>query len=104
MAGVLQPQSDGRDHRWLSLVPASRQPAVELDEFGDEHRLNRFADSERNLVFSQDRAAAGRCHLTVNEPIIQVESLSKRYILSHRGNASDGLRHRIEDFARSPLQ
>jgi lipopolysaccharide transport system ATP-binding protein len=40
----------------------------------------------------------------VSEPIIQVENLGKRYMLSHRGNPHDGLRHRIENFARSPLR
>jgi lipopolysaccharide transport system ATP-binding protein len=36
--------------------------------------------------------------------IIRVENLSKRYLISHQGNNGDGLRHRIEDVARSPLR
>ena len=40
----------------------------------------------------------------MGEPVIQVENLGKRYILSHRGNPHDGLRHRIEDFAQSPAR
>jgi lipopolysaccharide transport system ATP-binding protein len=36
--------------------------------------------------------------------IIRVEDLSKRYLISHQGNNGDGLRHRIEDVARSPLR
>ena len=40
----------------------------------------------------------------MSKSIIQVENLSKRYVLSHRGNPHEGLRHRIEDFARSPLR
>src|SRR5262249_53392425 len=28
----------------------------------------------------------------------------KRYVLSHRGTRAEGLRHRIESFARSPLR
>jgi len=36
--------------------------------------------------------------------IIRVKNLSKRYIISHQGNKGDGLRHRIEEMARSPLR
>jgi len=36
--------------------------------------------------------------------IISVENLSKRYVLSHQGAKGDGLRHRVEHFARSPLR
>ena len=40
----------------------------------------------------------------MSEPIIRVENLSKRYVLSHQGSKGDGLRHRMEDFARSPIR
>jgi lipopolysaccharide transport system ATP-binding protein len=36
------------------------------------------------------------------DAIITVESLSKRYILGHQRNASDGLRHRMEEAFRAP--
>jgi lipopolysaccharide transport system ATP-binding protein len=35
---------------------------------------------------------------------IQVENLSKRYVIGSRRNAQDGLRHRLEAWARSPWQ
>jgi lipopolysaccharide transport system ATP-binding protein len=38
------------------------------------------------------------------DPIIRVENLSKRYQLSHLGPRREGLRHRLENFARSPLR
>ncbi|EEF62377.1 ABC transporter ATP-binding protein [Pedosphaera parvula] len=38
----------------------------------------------------------------MSDTAIKVENLSKRYILGSRGNAHDGLRHRIEEFARKP--
>jgi lipopolysaccharide transport system ATP-binding protein len=36
--------------------------------------------------------------------IISVENLGKRYVLSHQGNRREGLRHRLEDYARSPIR
>lgn len=36
--------------------------------------------------------------------IISVENLSKRYIIDHQRNGSDGLRHRLEDALRHPFR
>ncbi|MBL9188076.1 MAG: ABC transporter ATP-binding protein [Opitutaceae bacterium] len=36
--------------------------------------------------------------------MIQVERLSKKYVIGHQRDAKDGLRHAIEDAFRSPLQ
>jgi lipopolysaccharide transport system ATP-binding protein len=38
----------------------------------------------------------------VSVPIIQVEQLSKRYLIGHQRNPHDSLRHRIEDAFRRP--
>lgn len=38
----------------------------------------------------------------MSENIITVENLSKRYVIGHQRDASDGLRHRIEDAFRHP--
>jgi lipopolysaccharide transport system ATP-binding protein len=40
----------------------------------------------------------------MGDTIIRVENLGKRYVLSHQGGKGDGLRHRIEHFARSPFR
>jgi lipopolysaccharide transport system ATP-binding protein len=40
----------------------------------------------------------------VSEPIIQVENLSKRYVLGHQAARGDGLRHAIENAFRAPQQ
>jgi len=40
----------------------------------------------------------------MSHPVIQVEGLGKRYLLSHQGPKSEGLRHRLEGFARAPLR
>ena len=39
----------------------------------------------------------------MNEPVISVEHLSKRYIIGHQVNG-DGLRHALESMVRSPLR
>ena len=39
----------------------------------------------------------------MSDAIIQVEHLSKRYIIGHQRSRDDGLRHQIEDAARAPL-
>ena len=38
----------------------------------------------------------------MGDSFITVEHLSKRYLLSHQRSKADGLRHKIEDFARTP--
>lgn len=38
----------------------------------------------------------------MKDAIIEVENLSKRYILAHQGAATDGLRHRLESALRAP--
>jgi lipopolysaccharide transport system ATP-binding protein len=38
----------------------------------------------------------------VSDPIIQVENLSKRYVLGHQAAQGDGLRHVLENMLRSP--
>ena len=40
----------------------------------------------------------------MSDTIISVESLSKRYIIGHQRDASDGLRHRLEDAFRHPFR
>src|SRR5438309_171307 len=40
----------------------------------------------------------------MSSPIISVENLSKRYIIGHQRDASDGLRHRLEDAFRHPFR
>jgi len=40
----------------------------------------------------------------MSDTIISVESLSKRYIIDHQRNGSDGLRHRLEDAFRHPFR
>ncbi len=38
----------------------------------------------------------------MKDAIIEVEHLSKRYIIAHQGAATDGLRHRLESAVRAP--
>lgn len=38
----------------------------------------------------------------MSDAVIQVENLSKRYIIAHQRDASDGLRHRLENALRAP--
>jgi lipopolysaccharide transport system ATP-binding protein len=40
----------------------------------------------------------------MSEPVIQVENLSKRYVIGHQRSKEDGLRHVIEDAIRAPLK
>lgn len=40
----------------------------------------------------------------MSEPVIQIDNLSKRYVISHQANARDGLRHQIEDAVRNPFR
>lgn len=40
----------------------------------------------------------------MSETVINVENLSKRYIIGHQRDARDGLRHRLEDAFRNPLK
>ena len=40
----------------------------------------------------------------MNNAIISVENLSKRYIIGHRRSKDDGMRHVIEDALRAPLK
>ena len=40
----------------------------------------------------------------MSRPIIEVQNLGKRYLLSHQRTKGEGLRHRIESIARSPLR
>ena len=40
----------------------------------------------------------------MSDTIIQVENLSKRYVIGHQRAKDDGLRHIIEDAVRSPLR
>src|SRR4051812_12375607 len=40
----------------------------------------------------------------MSDTTISVERLSKRYVIGHQTNSRDGLRHMIEDMARSPLR
>lgn len=39
-----------------------------------------------------------------NDAVITVDGLSKRYIIGHKRQKDDGIRHAIEDFIRSPLR
>jgi len=39
----------------------------------------------------------------MSDTVIRVENLSKRYVLGHRRNRHDGLRHRMEDLLRNPF-
>ena len=38
----------------------------------------------------------------MNDPVISAENLSKRYIIGHQRDASDALRHRLENALRHP--
>ncbi len=40
----------------------------------------------------------------MSDSIIQVENLSKRYVISHQGESGDGLRHILERKIKAPLQ
>src|SRR3989442_791956 len=45
----------------------------------------------------------------MSDTVIKVENLSKRYVINHAnangvGGLRDGLRHKIEDFARAPFR
>jgi lipopolysaccharide transport system ATP-binding protein len=40
----------------------------------------------------------------MSDTVISVENLSKRYVIGHQRNRHDGLRHRIEEAFRNPLQ
>ena len=40
----------------------------------------------------------------MSAPIIQVENLSKRYLIGHQRLKDDGLRHVIEEAVRSPFR
>lgn len=39
----------------------------------------------------------------MSNEVIKLENISKRYLLGHRRNAHDGLRHRLEDMLRNPF-
>lgn len=39
----------------------------------------------------------------MSDPVIAVETISKRYIISHKLNSNDGLRHRLENIMRRPI-
>lgn len=40
----------------------------------------------------------------MSPPVIQVEGLSKRYIIGHQGTTQDGLRHVLEEIVRNPVR
>jgi lipopolysaccharide transport system ATP-binding protein len=40
----------------------------------------------------------------MSNEVIKLENISKRYMLGHRRNRHDGLRHRMEDMLRNPLR
>src|SRR5688572_15240024 len=40
----------------------------------------------------------------MSSPVIVIENLSKRYVVGHRRDESDGLRHILDEALRSPFQ
>jgi len=40
----------------------------------------------------------------MNKAVIRAENVSKRYIIGHQWSKNDGLRHRVEDFLRTPFR
>jgi lipopolysaccharide transport system ATP-binding protein len=40
----------------------------------------------------------------MSDTAIDIQNLSKRYLISHRRDASDGLRHAVEEALRNPFR
>ena len=83
MALLVQPQSDGRRHRRLPLVPPRRRVHAISAGLSVEPWRGRAVPVDRRCLFPPHRAHLRGSDLMAGDVVIRAEGLGKKYIIGH---------------------